>query len=201
MVIFVPCNKRVRCGWADIYLRGDGRLTDHAWEHQSHLSGPQHQLMKRPICLLTSPADSEGMYTNFPLKVNWFECYKVISDYINLCCFINNFWLNYRIIIIQKIKVCLQESQEKITLLSGVSQWETDAIHSCWIMQMMQDTRLKIPLSAPWFKDRLLIVLTIKFKSQVKSLLMQMMLTLADPYLQAVKSIWVPHFDRHEIRQ
>lgn len=54
---------------------------------------------------------------------------------------------------------------------------------------MMQDTRLKIPLSASRFKDRLFIVLPIKFKLQVKSLLMQMMLTLADPYLQAVKSI------------
>lgn len=53
MVISVSRGMRAKCGWADIYLRGDCRLTDHVWERQTTCRA--RNTSQWSLCLLPSP--------------------------------------------------------------------------------------------------------------------------------------------------
>lgn len=87
IVISVSRGMRAKCGWADIYLRGDCRLTDHVWERQTTCRASHKSMVA-----LSAPvtANSAWISTNFPLKVNWFECYRFVCYQTYFCCVINN---------------------------------------------------------------------------------------------------------------
>lgn len=209
MVIFTPRGMHVMSEWADIYLCVDWRLEGTVRECRS-------------TCLDLVQGDKNTCFVCSHYNLPTYQRFKLQSSFdLAMCtrffCWILLFFLtittmnlglkssqlcwksvlnnsNCRLAVRQDKSLQVRGPCESfffvITLYGGRHRWVQVTLH--WISQ-------RKPMSSTFQADFMLSLQHIKFMQHVKSFLMQMMLTLAGPRSPAIKLLYAPHNDKHEI--